>query len=730
MIPNPAHAGTTATRRRPGILAALLALLVLVGLAAAPPPASAASSPTPSPSSSGVVEFSVGPTGNGVLPPGAPLTVQFSVQNGTSLRVPADDAALQLGDAAFTDRASLAAWLESDADADTGRLLGTTRVEAVGGGSTATGTLQIPGDNEALVGRAPGVYPVRLTFGGREARSVVVVPGSAAASVGVIVPVTAGPLERGLLTRDQLESLTAADGSLTAVLDAVEGTGAILAVDPAVPAAIRVLGTSAPASAQEWLTRLLQLPNSRFALQFGDADVATQIEAGLSTPWTPTSLDAYVDTAAIADPAATPGATPTSSPSTDPDGGPVLPDLATLLDIGDADAPVVYWPVDGSAGPSVVASLGAASPGALTVLDTTAVGTGSDEISGRAAAADAGVLLTDHAVSTALRAGSVSTDAAERGAHFATASAELTLAAAASGGSTLLVTIDRANDRTRAGIRGAIDAASVPGLTVTDLNGVIGSAPRAVTVADATSDATRVAAVSTLSDGSDRIARFATILDDPAMLTGPERAGILQLLGAGWVSDGADWPTAFADHRAATEKTLSSVGILPSSPLNLLTAGTDLRFWVHNELPYPVNVVLDVDPNDLRIEIDRQIEVTAAASSNTPVAVPVRARIGNGDVKIVLSLRSATFEPIGATQTVDVNVRADWEAYGIAIMIVLIVGFLVVGVVRTARRRRRLTHASEDRHTTADASSPGNTAPDRDASGPESPAAPSSEDRS
>lgn len=709
MIPNPAHAGITATRRRSGILAAVLTLLVLIGLAAAPSPASAASTPTPSPSPAGTVTFSLGPTANGVLQPNAPLTVQFSVQNGTSLRVPADDAALQLGDAPFTDRANLDAWLASDADADTGRLLGTTRIEAVAGASTATGTLQIPGDNEALVGRAPGVYPLRLSFGGREARSVIVIPGSASASVGVIVPITAGPLERGLLTRDQLATLTAADGSLTAVLDAVEGTGAILAVDPAVPAAIRVLGSSAPPSAQEWLARLLQLPNSRFALQFGDADVATQIDAGLPTPWAPTSLAAYVDTNAIANPAAPSGTTPTPSPSTESTDGTALPDLATLVDIGDVDAPVVYWPVSGSAGPSVVASLAAGMPGSLTVLDSTAVTEASDGVSGRATAAEADALVTDHTVSSALRAGSVSTDAAERAAHFAAASADLTLAAAASGGSTLLVTIDRANDRTRAGIRGAIDAASVPGLTVTDLNGVVASTPSTVTVAEATSDATRVAAVGTLSDGADRIARFATILDDPEMLTGPERAGILQLLGAGWVSGEADWATAFANHRTATETTLASVAVLPSSPLNLLTAGTDLRFWVHNELPYPVNVVLDADPNDLRVEIDRQTEVTAAASSNTPVAVPVRARIGNGDVKIVLSLRSATFEPIGTTQTVDVNVRADWEAWGIAIMVVLIVGFLVLGVVRTVRRRRRGTSASEERHASPDASDPGNT---------------------
>jgi hypothetical protein len=697
MLPTSAHAGITATRRRSGILSALMALLVLFGVAM-PSPAHAETTPSPSPTASGAVEIAVAPGSNGVLSPGAALSALYSVQNGTSLRVPADDAILRIGDAALSDRDALAAWVDGSDDAVTGRVLASVRLEPVLAGESAVGSLQVPADHEALAGRGPGIYPLRLTLGDREARSVVVVPGSASGSVAVIVPVTAGPLERGLLSSDQLEGLTAPDGSLTAVLDAVEGTSAILAIDPAIPAAIRVLGTAAPTTAQEWLARLLQLPNSRFALQFGDADVATQIDAGLSAPWQPTSLAAYVDQDAIAAPTTAPS--PTASATEAPtDDAVALPDLTTLLGIGDSVAPVIYWPASGVAGPTVVSTLATTVPGALTVLGSEAVTTDAAALSGRAAAGEAGLLVTDSAASEALRAGSVEDDGAQRGALLATASAELTLAAAASGGAPLLVTVDRANERTRLGLRAAIDAASLPGLTTTDLDAVIAGEARPVAVADAASDPARTGAVGTLSNGAARIAAFATILDDPDLLTGPERASILQVLGAGWMTDGADWDAARAAHRSSTAETLNSVGILPSSPLNLLTAGTDLRFWVHNELPYPVNVVLYADPDDLRVDIDRQTVVPAAAASNTPVAVPVHARIGNGDVQIELSLRSPTFEPIGATQTVDVNVRADWEAYGIAIMAVLIVGFLAIGVVRTVRRRRATpdgTHGDPD----------------------------------
>ena len=111
-------------------------------------------------------------------------------------------------------------------------------------------------------------------------------PDDAAApvGVGVVVPVTAGPTAEGLLTADELVELTGPEGSLTNILDAVEGTEAILAVDPAIPAAIRVLGSSAPPTALLWLARLEALPQTRFALQFGDADVAAQVQAGIVPP--------------------------------------------------------------------------------------------------------------------------------------------------------------------------------------------------------------------------------------------------------------------------------------------------------------------------------------------------------------------------------------------------------------------------------------------------------------
>jgi hypothetical protein len=209
-----------------------------------------------------------------------------------------------------------------------------------------------------------------------------------------------------------------------------------------------------------------------------------------------------------------------------------------------------------------------------------------------------------------------------------------------------------------------------------------------VEIADAAIDQTRADAASALIADEAELARFATIVDDPLLLTGPQRAEILQVLGNAWLPDPLAWQTAFDLHRATTRTTLDSVGILPPSPANLLTAGAPIPIWVRNDLPYPVNVVLYASPDDLRLDVAKATDVTAGPRSNTRVQVPVQARVGNGEVTVGLQLRSRTLEPIGSAQAVEVNVRADWEGIGIVVLSVLVGGFILLGLVRTVLRLR------------------------------------------
>ena len=418
---------------------------------------------------------------------------------------------------------------------------------------------------------------------------------------------------------------------------------------------------------------------------------------------------------------------------------PVLPTNAELTDIGGARAGV-FWPETGTATAGVVASLGEVlvdDRDSLTLVPSTSTREGASgaTVPGRAVAGDAELLVYDADVSRELHDASVAEETSVRGAPLTAAAAYLAFAVAESGGEPVVVTLDRGEDRSRVAMRSAITSASqAPGVVPLALGGVAARIPAVVEIADAPIDEARVSAASLLIAEEAELTRFATILDDVTLLTGPERAEILQLLGLAWMPDPTAWQTAVDLHRAGSAATLDSVGILPPSPINLFSAGAPIPIWVRNDLPYPVNVVLYATPDDLRLNVAKATEATAGPESNTRVQVPVQARVGNGDVSVQLQLRSRTLEPIGAPQVVDVNVRADWEGIGIVVLSILVGGFILLGLVRTVLRLRARRARSARAGGAAEAGSDAGAAdadsdvaadPESDAADPESASGPS-----
>jgi hypothetical protein len=701
-----AHASARAPRLAGLARLAASAAILAVTLGAAP--AAVAATSTPEPAEDGELALLLSPVGSGVVSPGDQLSATVTLTNGTASAVGREEATLELGAAPIDDRAALTAWLDGDLSAidvpftETSLTeVGRVDIDAVAAGDDESAPVIVPGDDPAWNDRGPGVYPLlaRAQVDGTSlvSTSVVIVPDDESEiDVGVVVPITGPATGDGLLPADTLATLTAPDGELTAQLDAVTGTEAILAVDPALAASIRVLGTSAPETARDWLRRLLALPNSRFALQFGDADLAAQAQAGLDTPLEPTSLVAYITPENIEPPTPSPAPsstaspTPTATPTPSAD-GPVLPTLDELTAIGDDTTRGVLWPATGTAGADVVAWAGGVSddggPSLTLVPSDTTTGAGSTPA--RAIAGDAQLLVYDARATAALTRGADADGFAPRAAALTAATAQLVLAGAESGDQPLLVAIDRGEARERAGLRAAIAAASdAPGARPIDLESLAGATPVASEVLDIPADAARVGELTALLDEESELESFASILDDAALLTGPERARILHLIGNAWDDDEAA-REAVAAHREQTRATMDAVGVLPSSVVNLISYGADLGPWVRNDLPYPVNVVLTAQPDDPRLVVESRIEVRAEANQNTRVQVPVQARVGNGAVSIAFQLYSPTGVAIGTLQTADVEVRAEWETYGLVILGVLMVGFIGVGIFRTVRHRRR-----------------------------------------
>ncbi|MET0812150.1 MAG: DUF6049 family protein [Microbacterium sp.] len=697
-------------RRVLAAVVAATALAIGVGVSS---PAVGASTPTPTPTPAvGTTEFTLAPIRDGILRAGDGLTVSVGIENGTDAATAPVTVTLSLGRNALGSRAALSSWLAGTTDGVSVEPVGTTLLEPVGPGEQDFTGLLVPADVPALAGLGPGVYPIVASYDGVEgtvsSTSVVVVPRDApAAGVGIVVPITAPPSSEALLTADELAELTADGGALDDALEAVEGTAAILAIDPAILAAVRVLGTSAPESAVAWVDRLNSLTNARIALQYGDADPAVQIEAG-GRPHSPTSLAAFLLAADFPpatpddDPTPTPTATPTPTPSPETDPlAPAFPTLEALLDVSATRADV-YWPSRDTVTPGAVEALGALGTdeeGSLTLVPSTATLSGASgaTVSARATAAEADLLVYDADVSRELSNAAARDEGPIRGASLAAASAYLSFASAEVGGGVVLAALDRSTSGSQVSLRAAIGAAlEYPDLSPVSLPAITESAPRTERIADAVAPAARVAEASTLFTEEAEIARFATILDDPALLTGPERAEILQLLGVGWDAEPEAWTAAVAAHHASTRSTLGSVRLLPTTTINLFGSGAALRFTVRNDLAYPVNLVLYASPDDLRLDVQRANPVVATAASNTRVEVPVQARIGNGEVTLTLQLRSRASVAIGPAENVDVNVRAEWETFGIIALSIVVGGLLVLGVVRTVRRARSRRRAAMD----------------------------------
>jgi len=659
-------------------LSASAAAPAVVPVTAGAPAVTALDGPPPA----APLEFRLAADADGVVTDDGALAVSLSVDNPTLSTVRGGRVTIAVGCEPLASRSQVSAWLDGDSRTAV-RRVGTAMVDSIAarGRSIQTTVLELGEDLE------PGVYAMRGVYdsaqGPLESRGVFTISDDAGAGqVAVVVPITAGPRSEGLLSAEELEQLTSAGGALRSQLNAVFGTNAILAVDPAIAASIRVLGTNAPESATRWLDDLMALPHTRFALQFGDADIAVQYAAGLDEPLTVEDLTPALDPEGFSAPAVEPSPTPTADES----GQPTLPDVQTLTDIGRARSDV-FWPAGGTAGAELVTRLGdaGASPaGSLTLVPSDTV---RGETGARATAGDADLLVYDADVSRALHAASTSDMIVDRDAALAAATA---YAAFAAPETPLLVTIDRADARSAAALRSAVRVASgIDGREAVGLDSLTLAPATEVRVDDVEPDTGRASTLERFLKGEADLRQFASILEDPQVLLAPERADILQLLGNAWIDERPAWRDAVATHRAETATTLASVSIIPSPDINLLGSSAPLTFSVRNDLPWPAELVLDTEPNDLRVVVQQSTEFAAGASQTTRVDVPVEARVGSGESSLTLQLRSRTMIPIGDPVDVTISVQAEWEGVGIVVMSAIVSILVLLGVVRTVLRLRK-----------------------------------------
>ncbi|MBT2484041.1 MULTISPECIES: DUF6049 family protein [unclassified Microbacterium] len=696
----------TGPRARPPRLARRTAVFAIVlGFCGLTAPSTATADNLPADDAQNI-ELHVAAGLRGTVAPGEPTSTIVTLENESESELSGGRVSVELNRTPLADKAAITRWLGEEKASGTFSPLGTDTTKPVVAGESSSTTIVV--SEKTLGDLTPGVYPLRAEFtdpgsgsvasaGGETgevtASSVLVVTETQASQVGVLVPITATPADGVLLTTEELVALTAPDGALTAQLDGVAGTTAVLAIDPSIIASIRVLGTAAPTEAVEWLTRLDDLPNARFALQFGDADAAVQAQAKLPALLQPTTLAPFLEptnfplaraTPAATDaPEATLGATPT------PTEAPALPDDEQLTEIEGA-LPGILWPRE-----TVTPADLAAFEGYLGE-NTTAI-VSSESVGGRSAANATteghDLLVTESSASASLSAAAAEADAVARQRLLAEAAAYLFLASEQSPGAPVLLGLDRDETRTPDGLRAAISAADSLGFDLSALRATT-PVPAKISVEAGTAGA---ADLTTLLTDEQTLGAFSSILADPQVLLSPERIRIMRILAVGTPPDA--FSANVAAHFAQTRETLGSVSIPASSTIQLLTANADLPIGVRNDLPWPVTVQLDAAPTDPRLDVQPRTEAIVQANSTTRVRVPVSARVGSGEVDLRLSLYSPTEVLIQSEQTVRVAVRAEWETIGLGIFGGLTALLIGLGVVRTVLRKRR--EAAEEAAGTA-----------------------------
>lgn len=656
----------------------------------------------------GGLRVRVSPTISTSLTLSAPVSVTVEIENATGETVAPGRLRLVRAGDPIDENAELDDWLA--AGGETGAGFGGTAValaESESRSLAAGGTALIPFTiapelladlaGSPIVGLgAELVVGDMVVAAGADAYPNAAVPAAGSVAVTLVapltVPVAAGA--SGLIPPAQLENWTGPTGVLTRQLDALADRRVAIGLDPRILASIRVLGSSAPPSATAWLDRLAGLTNEIFPLAYADADVAVQSQVGLPALLAPTSFDDVMDPADFTAPAAGDDAGDEGADGAGPTDAPAEPETTGAVPTTDELLAWPYtrtdlaWPADDSVASGDLAYLDAA--GLTTALLAPTNASPVDRPTSASATIDGSTaLVADAGLTEPLRAAaSAQTDAEWRAATGRLLS-ELALDAG-SARTTVLATFDRGaptrSDRISALI-GELEASGWS--TLAGLADAIGAPPEPRALVSEPEADDRRATVTRMIAAEAEIAAFASVLADERLLTAPTRRDLLSLLDVAWVEDREAWAAAAGEWLVDQRRIVRSVSVVESSPINVVSTETGVPTTIDNGLPYPVTVVVEVDPSNGRLIVEDRVEVTVEPESRSTVRIPVVAGVGNGEVSLVVSLTSPAGVPIGDAVTIPANVQADWEGLGAAVLATILVLVFGIGIWRNIRRRRR-----------------------------------------
>lgn len=515
-------------------------------------------------------------------------------------------------------------------------------------------------------------------------------------SLAVLVPLTVRPTATGLIDATTLAGYTAPLGVLTRQLDAVIGTPAVIGLDPMIIASIRVLGSSAPPSATNWLDRLATSGNEVFALAYADADLASLARADALKLRDPVNFNTAIDPrnfgpATTASPTPSPSGASTDPPVADNSGNPPpLPTSTAQVLAWTYTLTNIAWPADDTV---VAGDL----PDFTTAGFQNVVLSSSNASSTNSGYVDLGGIhgiVADAGITSLVRTAVYSSDPNGPRDALDRLNSALSGMSAVSPGRTVVAALDRRWPLGALNLNALFDdLAAQTAVSPVGLTTVMAGAHPTATVVDEPGDRTRTAGVDAAVRAVGAEASFATVAADPSTITAPRRQALLALLAVSWLRGTDDWATQLNTFLADSETLRNSVQIVEGSDLVVGSGATNIPVTVSNALKFPVTVYVTVDSPSSVLQVRAQnVPVTIEPGSSNKAAIPVAA-LTNGQVLTTITLTSVTGVSIGKPDYVSVDLHPGWESVGTTIVVGLLVLIFGGGIVRNILKRRTARRA-------------------------------------
>lgn len=194
-------------------------------------------------------------------------------------------------------------------------------------------------------------------------------------------------------------------------------------------------------------------------------------------------------------------------------------------------------------------------------------------------------------------------------------------------------------------------------------------------------------------EAGQQLGSVSSVLSSPASALGRHSDVESVIASAAWRAD----PTGRSAHidqaLAAGDSVTSSLTAAPSSTINIINSEAVLPVRIVSTLDQDATVHVRLISDSQRLQIPETATVEVPARGEGTAKMPVTA-VGSGEVNLTVQVLAADGTPVGRPSTVHLQVRADWESVGTAVIGVGLLLILVVGVVRTVRRGRRTTRTA------------------------------------